>query len=108
VKIFTVVIGLLALAASSAALVLVLTAQGSDARQITQLRGQLSAATQQIQSERSEYERLRGKVADLNVPTDPLSAYNQVCNQDNTDSNTGVTQLYYYPCTNGVVPAPGY
>ncbi len=39
--------------------------------------------------------------------TTPYSSYNEVCSQDVQNTATGVVQLYYYPCTNGVQPVPG-
>jgi hypothetical protein len=35
------------------------------------------------------------------------SSYNLVCNQPVVNSNTGVTQTFYYPCTNSAAPQPG-
>lgn len=46
----------------------------------------------------------------LQKPSDPLSSYNEVCNQDMTNSYSGATQTYYFPCTNQAqtTPQPGY
>ena len=58
---------------------------------------------------------LSGQVSDLQLqmsqlsnPSDPLSAYNQVCQDNNmTNTSTGITQTYYYPCTSRFIPQPG-
>ena len=42
-----------------------------------------------------------------NSGTTPYSSYNQVCDNTFTNGTTGVAQLYYFPCTNGVQPVPG-
>ena len=43
------------------------------------------------------------------MPTDPLANYTDVCNTQATNGSTGVTQTYYYPCTNEAqtIPQPG-
>jgi peptidoglycan hydrolase CwlO-like protein len=70
--------------------------------QITQLRSQLS-------SDQAEMSSLSHQVGTLTVPSDPLSAYNTVCNQDMTNSNNDLTEVYYFPCTNSAqtIPQPG-
>jgi hypothetical protein len=70
-------------------------ANTSQQRQISQLRSQIG--------------NLSAKVAGLSVPTDPLANYTDVCNTQATNGSTGVTQTYYYPCTNEAqtIPQPG-
>ena len=67
---------------------------------------QPAAATSQL---RSQIGNLSAKVAGLSVPTDPLANYTDVCNTQATNGSTGVTQTYYYPCTNEAqtIPQPG-
>lgn len=69
-------------------------------------REQADIAAEQ-QQEQSDISTLNGKLAGLTVPSDPLASYNLVCDTTATNSQTGVTNLYYYPCTNSIVPAPG-
>jgi hypothetical protein len=52
---------------------------------------------------------LQSSVNNLNEPTDPLSSYDDICNQEMTNNDTGVSQTYYFPCTNNAqtIPQPG-
>lgn len=61
-----------------------------------------------IESVQSQANSLSSQIAGLSTPTDPLSAYNQICNGPLTNA-AGVTQTYYYPCTDSVqtIPQPG-
>lgn len=70
------------------------------------LQGQLNA---QVQQESKDYSNMESKLGTLSTPSDPLSAYNEICNAQLTNSSTGVTQTYYYPCTNSAqtIPQPG-
>jgi hypothetical protein len=45
----------------------------------------------------------------LDRPQDPLASYDLICSQDQTNQSTGITQLYYFPCTNEAqtTPLPG-
>ena len=68
----------------------------------------LSKQVDQTNSLRLAVSGLQGEIDTLNKPNDPLSAYNQVCQNNNTlNDATGVTQTYYYPCTNRIIPASG-
>jgi hypothetical protein len=104
-KIAVAVIAVLALALGTAGTVYGITEAGTaaaQARQIRHDRALLRSMGQRVSS-------LETQVANLNVPTDPLSAYNYVCNQDMTNQSTGVTQTYWFPCTNQAqtIPQPG-
>ena len=81
------------------------TEAGTPAAQARQLRHDEALLRSLSQREPN----LSDQVATLNVPTDPLSAYNDVCNQDMTNNSTGVTQTYWFPCTNQAqtIPQPG-
>lgn len=70
------------------------------------LQAQLNA---QVQQESKDYSNMQAKMGSLSTPSDPLSAYNEICNAQLTNNNTGVTQTYYYPCTNNAetIPQPG-
>jgi tRNA1(Val) A37 N6-methylase TrmN6 len=67
------------------------------------------SASSQISQLQNQVATLQGKVAGLNVPTDPLAAYTDICNQPFTNGTTGVSQTYYFPCTNSAqtIPQPG-
>jgi hypothetical protein len=68
-----------------------------------------TAETSRISQLENQVASLQNKMTSLTVPTDPLSAYNQICNQQFTNGQTGVTQTYYLPCTNSAqtIPQPG-
>jgi hypothetical protein len=75
--------------------------QAQNARLQTQLDGQ-------VQQESKDYANMQAKMGSLSTPSDPLSSYNEICNTQATD-NSGVTQTYWYPCTNNAqtIPQPG-
>jgi len=83
------------------------------ADQISALRHTEAVATRQsalynhqISALQNSVATLIGEVAD---PSDPLSAYTDICNTQASNGQTGVTQTYYYPCTNNAqtIPQPG-
>lgn len=74
---------------------------------ISRQSSQLSRQSILISSDESSIGDMQEQLNHLNIPTDPLSAYNAVCNSDLMNTQTGVTQLYYFPCTNSIIPAPG-
>jgi hypothetical protein len=82
--------------------------------QITQLRSRLAQAhTTQARAERimtGQLHSLSHTVNAINVPTDPLSAYSDICNQQMTNQDSGADQTYWFPCTNQAqtIPQPGY
>jgi len=104
-KIAVAVIAVLALALGTAGTVYGFTEAGKVAAQARQI----SHEDRQISRDEANLANLETQVGSLTVPTDPLSAYNDVCNQDMTNGTTGVTQLYYFPCTNHAqtIPQPG-
>src|ERR1700674_5314479 len=55
-----------------------------------------------IQTIQDQANSLSTQIGAISTPSDPLSAYNQICNAQLTNGSTGVTQTYYYPCTNSV------
>jgi hypothetical protein len=71
----------------------------------------ISRLTAKAASQENEISALQssvaGLIASVQNPSNPLAAYSQICNQDFTNSSTGVTQLYYFPCTNSVIPTTG-
>ena len=74
--------------------------------QIRTLRQQLS----QLQAKESaDYNQAMTAVGSLTPPTDPLTAYNQVCSTTATGEETGITSTYWYPCTDQAqtIPQPG-
>jgi hypothetical protein len=74
--------------------------------QNTSLQAQINA---QVQQESKDYLNMEAKLGTLSTPTDPLSAYNQICSGDQTSNSTGNTSLYYWPCTDSAetIPQPG-
>jgi len=96
-----------ALAAALAVVVILLIGQGAttdrQAREITQLQHQAASYSAQISALQSSVANLVGEVAN---PTDPLSAYTDVCQAQLTNDSTGITQTYYYPCTNTAQTIP--
>jgi outer membrane murein-binding lipoprotein Lpp len=77
--------------------------------QIRALTAQEQALKTQEQALKSEYISLSSQVSGLNQPSDPLSAYNDICQVPLQNQGTGATQTYYYPCTNvaQTTPEPG-
>lgn len=67
--------------------------------------GDLSSQVSDLSSQVGD---LSSQVGSLNAPTDPLSAYNFICNMPLTNADGGTT-TYYFPCTNNVqtIPQPG-
>lgn len=61
----------------------------------------------EIRSIDGQITSIQSDVSALNTPTDPLSAYNSICHGPVTNSSTGVVEIYYYPCTDAVIPTPG-
>ncbi len=114
---FAVIAGLCVLLAAAVAFA-VITATGlsaahhDDARlraQVASLSASQASQARQLAAMRRDVASLQGKVDGLTVPTDPLSAYDQICESQNTNSASGVSQIYYYPCTNNAqtIPQPG-
>jgi hypothetical protein len=103
------ILGAVALALGVVALALMLAWHGSADGRLGQLQTQLTQARQADARMSAQLARLGGQVAGLTVPTDPLSAYNQICNQAMTNNQTGQDQVYYWPCTNNAqtIPQPG-
>ena len=81
--------------------------------QVAQLRSQVTrqetATAQQIRQLDSAEMNTATQLAGLTQPADPLAAYDQICNAQLQNGSTGVTQTYYYPCTNNAqtIPQPG-
>jgi hypothetical protein len=82
-------------------------------QQIRALNAAMIHQRQKLYHRLAEDEQLLATTAQeasqVSQPTDPLSAYNQVCSQPLTDSLTGVTSTWYLPCTNSAqtIPQPG-
>ena len=77
-------------------------------RQVTVLDRQVTVLDRQLAAEHRQIINLTNQVGVLNVPSDPLSAYNSVCNQPMT-TPAGLTETYWFPCTNSAqtIPQPG-
>ena len=81
--------------------------------QLDQLRGQEAKARGVAQSQIRQLTAAEIATATqldgLTQPTDPLSSYDQICQVQLQNSTTGVTQTFYYPCTNSAqtIPQPG-
>jgi hypothetical protein len=80
----------------------------ADARLSRQAR-QITSLSRQVAQVGTREQALSGTVGTLNAPSDPLSAYDDVCNTQATNDSTGFTQTYWYPCTNEAqtIPQPG-
>jgi hypothetical protein len=81
---------------------------------ISGLQAKVTAQRAEVTAQRAELKTIDSSVATLlansgSQPTDPLSAYTDICNTQDTNDATGVTQTYYYPCTNNAttIPQPG-
>lgn len=72
-------------------------------------RGVITGLQSQLAGQQADIAKLNNAMGSLSQPTDPLSAYDQICTAENTNGTTGVLQTYYYPCTNSVqtIPQPG-
>jgi histidinol phosphatase-like enzyme len=83
--------------------------QSAQSAQITRLQSQARADRTELQKDGRQIVSLTNQVGVLSVPSDPLSAYNDICNAQLTNNQTGITQTYYYPCTNvaTTIPQPG-
>jgi type II secretory pathway pseudopilin PulG len=79
------------------------------ARQISQEQRAEARLAREVRTVQMNYGNLQSKVASISQPTDPLSAYDDICNQQMQNSNTGSEQTYYFPCTNNAetIPEPG-
>lgn len=99
------------------AAVLVLAAiTGQQSAEISRIRAQQKAQAATISTWQADVSGLAAQVAkvstqvgSLTVPQDPLSAYNDICNVQLTNTATDLVQTYYYPCTNSAetIPQPG-
>jgi hypothetical protein len=80
--------------------------------QVSGLSGELRGVDAPLNVQRalsSDQQSITSLNTSLNTSTDPLSAYNEICSSQQVNNTTGVTQTYYYPCTNQVqtIPQPG-
>jgi uncharacterized protein HemX len=85
-------------------------------KQDSQFQKEIRLSEDQLRQEKSvlagfesNLSGLDASVAGLASPSDPLSAYTDICNMQATNSQLGIVQTYYYPCTNNVqlIPRPG-
>jgi hypothetical protein len=77
--------------------------------QDTQMRAMRSVVQEQaseIAATNDTVSSLNSTVANLNQPSDPLSAYNSVCQQPMSNTQTGVSSTWYFPCTNSATTTP--
>jgi hypothetical protein len=75
-------------------------------QQVADQQSALSSEGTQTTQEQESITSLTTKVDGLTEPSDPLSAYIDICNMDMTNQATGDLQLYYFPCTNVVQTIP--
>jgi hypothetical protein len=80
----------------------------SSHHQVSRLTTQLDGIQRQLADDNQNLNRISSDVAGLSTPDDPLSAYDDVCNQPMTTSH-GQTETYWFPCTNSAttIPQPG-
>jgi uncharacterized protein YlxW (UPF0749 family) len=96
-----------AMCAASLALAFVAHSQAVTAQhQVASLKSSEASLSKEVSGEQSAISQLQTSVAGITVPTDPLSAYSDICNSDMTNQSTGINQTYYYPCTNNVETIP--
>lgn len=101
-KIAVAIVAALALALGAAGTVYGFTEAGKVAAQARQLHRDEALLRSVSQRETD----LAGQMSTLNAPSDPLSAYSAVCNQQMTNQSSGVTQTYWFPCTNNAQTIP--
>jgi type II secretory pathway pseudopilin PulG len=115
----TILLAVVIVAGIIGALVAVNSAASSRAtqlsRQITQLRHQLATDQHNLKAANAEITglakatgKLALQVAGLNVPTDPLANYDEVCTIY-APSALNITSNWYLPCTTNAetIPQPG-
>jgi uncharacterized protein YlxW (UPF0749 family) len=109
-------IGFLVIAALTALTVALVVTHADATRAIHSLQHRNAALGQQVSSLSQEVGNLNDSVgsltntvAGISRPTDPLSAYTEVCYQYFTNPTTDVNQPYWFPCTNNAqtIPQPG-
>ncbi len=95
------IVGVLGLVAVAVTLAIFLSYKGSASAQLTRMRHQLTAMSQELQNARSanasSYDGLSGKVSGLSAIVGGLADYGMVCTQDLTGQN-GPAE-FYFPCT---------
>jgi type II secretory pathway pseudopilin PulG len=69
----------------------------------------INSQAREIRSLTNHVDNIGQQVGSISQPSDPLSAYNQICNQQMTNGSTGANQTFYFPCTNSAqtIPQPG-
>ena len=108
-KITVVILAVIVAALTAATTVQVVTVAGWRHQQ----QQRQAAQTARLAGDDHEISALQNSVATLlgevSNPADPLSAYTDVCTAQNQNDATGVTQTYWYPCTNQAqtTPQPG-
>ena len=77
--------------------------------QVSQERATLSIYAGRLAADEALIGQIQGKLGSLTTPQDPLSAYDDICNTQAVSSTTGLTQTYWYPCTDSAetIPQPG-
>jgi hypothetical protein len=109
VKITVVILAVIVAALTAATTVQLVTV--ADWRHQQQQRQ--AAQAKLLATDDHEISALQNSVATLigqvSNPVDSLSAYTDICNVQSQNDATGITQTYYYPCTNQAqtTPQPG-
>ena len=87
----------------------VLAVNASASNHALQLGRRVAGLERQLAADRQQVTGLQSQLAQFTQPSDPLSAYNDVCDQPMTDNQNDLTQTYYFPCTNSAqtIPQPG-
>ena len=108
-KITVVILAVIVAALTAATTVQVVTVRDLQHQQ----QQRQAAQTARLAGDDHEISALQNSVATLigqvSNPVDPLSAYTDICNVQADNGQTGITQTYYYPCTNQAqtTPQPG-
>lgn len=104
-----IIAAIIAAALLAGGLATVAVENSSQHAQIIRSQREVTSLSHEISNMRAEINSESGEISSLETPADPLSAYNDICNQDMTNDNTGISQTYYFPCTNEAqtIPQPG-
>jgi hypothetical protein len=103
-------------AAMAGAIIAALVQMSSQSREISILQSKDSQLSSQLSSVNGQLSTTDGNLAKLSLnmsklanPSDPLAAYDEVCNTTVYSELSGSNETVYYPCTNQAqtIPQPG-
>jgi hypothetical protein len=113
-RVVAIIVAIVVAGGLGGALAVVNSHANSDQDQIMRLQTELDSTHVQLAQARHQLSGLQNQVSNLNVPTDPLSAYDEECafTPDQTDeypSSDTNNALLWFPCTDSAttIPQPG-